>query len=123
MRNYDFAPPTERDIANRDKEIERLDAEVYELQSRRCETCKHWGTSKNREDWVIPVKKCGAIPAMFEVFSDEFDDDGNLIEKRTLPEEYASAKAFAQDGECYHATVWTLPDFGCVMHEAKGDDA
>jgi hypothetical protein len=39
-------------------------------------------------------------------------------QNRTLRPEYAAKLAFVQDASDYYAVLKTMPDFGCVQHEA-----
>lgn len=80
-----------------------------------CNTCKHWGSDRDLQE-VPGVRSCTAVPMYWEVT--DWGDKSNDY-KRTLKPEYANTKAFVQDGSDYSATLLTLPDFGCVMHQPK----
>ena len=75
-----------------------------------CNTCAHWG---KEEDQELGVRKCAAVPMLFDSFtwSENFD-------RRVIRPECANKKAFVQDGSDYYASLRTRADFGCNQWEA-----
>lgn len=79
-----------------------------------CQTCKFW----NREteygsEYDLGLGRCKRIPEFW--MATTWDDEG----ERVLSPEFADCKAFSQDGSDYHSVLYSAPDFGCVMHQAK----
>ena len=69
----------------------------------KCKDCKHWQTDHNWYSYSLAdFGVCGKI--------EHCDRD----EQTDLP-------AAINDAEDYHAVLITLPDFGCVLAEEKGD--
>ena len=80
----------------------------------RCKTCKHWDKVKDGEYGALPGSGgCKAARQIWDV-TERSDDDDNL---RLLPE-HAGLLCMVVDGSQYLAELITMPDFGCVMHEA-----
>lgn len=67
----------------------------------KCGTCRHWFKPVDSPRYGI----CSGIPY------------GGTCYR--APESFAGQDSKVQvcDGEGYGTTVWTLPDFGCVLHE------
>jgi hypothetical protein len=59
------------------------------------------------------LRRCSAVPQLWDATTWDEDD----FEEK-LSEWYKDCLAFAEDGEHYSARLLTMPDFGCVMHEA-----
>mgnify|MGYP001350270383 CR=1 FL=1 len=78
-----------------------------------CKTCKHWEKPESDYGEVPGTGKCKAVVQFWK--ATEWNDD---YDKRSLKTEYATKLAFVQDGSDYYAELKTLPDFGCVQHEA-----
>lgn len=94
----------------------------------RCDQCRHW---KPLNDWdftAYEMRRCGAIKQAWNVKDEPFEgegvksrhdyDDWDQVE-RMEADAMKSAKAVAQDGSSYAASVLTAADFGCVLFEAK----
>ena len=79
----------------------------------RCKTCKHWEKPENDYGEVPGTGKCKVVLQFWN--ATEWTDD---YDKRTLKPEYVGRLAFVQDSSNYYAELKTLPDFGCVQHEA-----
>ena len=79
-----------------------------------CGTCKHWEVAdKHETGHGLGLGRCNNIPMFWD--ATEWDEDG---EGRKFLDQYKNTKAFAQDGSDYSAYLLTLPEFGCVSHEA-----
>ncbi len=68
----------------------------------RCGTCRHWGAKEGMRDGDGGRSACRAVED--PDYHDEFPD--------------ALALLWSYDG----AALYTKPEFGCVLHELKGDD-
>ncbi len=79
----------------------------------RCKTCKHWDKPNNNRGEVPGTGKCNIVVQFWD--ATEWSENS---EYRMLKPEYVGRLAFVQDGSDYHAELKTLPDFGCVQHEA-----
>ena len=79
----------------------------------RCKTCKHWVPPETEYGEVPGTGRCKKVPQYWSVT--EWDEE---YEHRILKQKYIGVTAFVQDGSDYSAILKTLPDFGCVMHEA-----
>jgi hypothetical protein len=77
----------------------------------RCSTCKHWERDEpySRE---LGVRRCMRVPEWWEATT--WNNDCARVWKPDM----VGTLAFANDGSSYAATLLTLADFGCVMHEA-----
>jgi hypothetical protein len=60
-----------------------------------CATCKNWDTSKEHPLYPSLGKRCDALEESAKLWSESWDKAG----------------------------IYTTPDFGCVLHEPRGDDA
>ena len=79
-----------------------------------CKTCKHWQKRNEYETGHSQgFGKCAA--ALMLLDCTEWRDD---VDERVFKKEYEGHKAFVQDGSDYRADLLTMPDFGCVLHEA-----
>jgi hypothetical protein len=79
---------------------------------KRCATCKHWNTYAS--ETVVQLGVCDAVRMYWE--STKWNAEGNRREY-AVPD---SVTAFVQDASDYSATLYTKPEHGCTMHEAKG---
>ena len=80
----------------------------------RCSTCKHWEKPDSHFCDLPGIGKCNAVVQAWD--ATEWTESG---EKLWLKQEYAGLLAFVEDGSSYYAELKTLPDFGCVQHEAR----
>ena len=82
----------------------------------RCKTCTHW-TPVNPTEWgaLRGAGECTAVRAMHDVTERREDDQGEHL---ALEPEHAALLAVVADGSGYKAELITMPDFGCVQHEA-----
>jgi hypothetical protein len=76
-----------------------------------CETCKHWDEADYPHHGV---RECKNVPMLWESFEWTKDADG-----RRLKPKLADRKAFAQDASDYHASLYTMKDFGCNQWKQK----
>ena len=94
----------------------------------RCDQCKHWLESQEWDTDAAGMRRCGAILQAWDVRDSAFEgegkpdrydfDDWEEVE-RLEAEALVAAKAVAQDGSSYAASIRTTGDFGCVLFEAK----
>lgn len=99
----------------------------------RCDQCTHWGKEGDNE-WDFEnagLKRCAAIRQAWDVVDDPFEQEGSKPRwdyddwaevERLENAALRRAKAVAQDGSSYHASIRTTADFGCVLFEASMDD-
>lgn len=103
----------------------------------RCEHCRHWGHRNEAGEYVAPewdyeaaaMRRCLAIRQSWDVKDEAFDEAKGLKERsdygdwdeveRIEAEALKAAKAVAQDGSSYAASIRTAADFGCVLFEAQ----
>jgi len=78
-----------------------------------CKTCKYWERSKSSCGEIPGIGKCRAVVMVWS--ATEWSD---TKDSRVLKLEHAAKLAFVRDGSDYYAELQTLPDFGCVQHEA-----
>ena len=79
----------------------------------RCKTCKHWSTGEKYGTGAsLGLGLCEAVPMFWE--STKWKDDG---EGRCWTSEAENKTAFAQDGSDYSASLLTMSEHGCTMHE------
>lgn len=74
----------------------------------RCESCKHWGSVDRGayRDELLGYgdqKRCGRIVDASDIGDDELSNE----------------PAYTKDGEDYYSAIFTRPNFGCVLWEAK----
>ena len=85
----------------------------------RCKTCKHWvPEDPNEYGTLLGGGECHKAPQIWDV-ADKVDhptDDWTTVYK--LKPEHAAVLAVVEDGSAYKARLVTMPDFGCVQHEA-----
>lgn len=94
----------------------------------RCDQCKHWLATSEWDFEGAKMRHCSAIKQAWDVRHEPFEREGaksrfeyddwdevELIECRAL----MAAKAVAQDGSSYMASIRTTGDFGCVLFEQK----
>ena len=81
-----------------------------------CETCKHWRSLDTGHSIVPNIGECTFVVQYWDATDWDWDNDDS---PRALREEYKDRLAFTQDGSDYRADLLTLPNFGCVQHEAK----
>lgn len=93
----------------------------------RCDQCKHWADESREWDFdKSGMRECLAIQQAWDVKDAAFTpekprydyDDWDEVE-RLEAEALKAAKAVAQDGSSYAASIRTTGDFGCVLFEAK----
>jgi hypothetical protein len=90
-----------------------------------CKTCQYWQIKKDPYDSNIPVIGTCSITIPFydalERIDCEYieDDEAVGFADYKIKEEHIKKLAFVQDGDCYAAVLYTLPDFGCVQHKDK----
>jgi len=80
----------------------------------RCKTCKHWEQSEPDELTIPGTGVCHAARQLWDVSATREEDD---YQRKLLPE-HAGLLCMVEDGSHYAATLVTMPDFGCVMHQA-----
>lgn len=93
----------------------------------RCDQCQHWDQEVHEWDFdKSEMRRCRAIKQAWDVREsaftqekprDEYDDWDEV--ERLEAEAMRAAKAVAQDGSSYAASIRTTGDFGCVLFEAK----
>jgi hypothetical protein len=79
---------------------------------RRCKTCRHWEPPENALGEVSGVGECKAV-VLYSDATEWRTSSGT----RQLKPEYSSKLAFVQDVSDYTASLYTMPEFGCVQHE------
>jgi len=79
----------------------------------RCKTCKHWEKGDANEYTIQGSGVCHAARQVWDVSETDSEDD---YQRKLLPE-HAGLLCMVEDGSHYAATLVTMPDFGCVMHE------
>jgi hypothetical protein len=94
----------------------------------RCDQCNHWGDNYDWDFEMADMRRCLAIKQTWDVKNEPFEsngakdryeyDDWNDVE-RIEREALKAAKAVAQDGSSYAASIRTTGDFGCVLFERK----
>ena len=79
----------------------------------RCATCRHW---EREEPYCreLSVNRCMRVVEWWDATI--WNDSGD----RVLTPEAEGILAFANDASSYAATLLTLGEFGCVMHERGG---
>ena len=93
----------------------------------RCDQCQYWDESDEWDFESAGLRRCFAIKQSWDVKGDAFPHEGKnrndfddweeveRIEAKALK----AAKAVAQDGSSYAASIRTTGDFGCVLFEQK----
>lgn len=85
----------------------------------RCKTCKHWEAYKDDEEYALRgAGICHAAKKLWNLSESEQDINNDWLYYRKLKPEAAGVLSFVQDGSNYMAELVTMPDFGCVQHEA-----
>ncbi len=94
----------------------------------RCDQCEHWGFKDEWDFDNADMRRCLAIKQAWDVKEEPFKregakdrydyDDWSEVE-RIESEALRAAKAVAQDGSSYSASIRTTGDFGCVLFEQK----
>lgn len=94
----------------------------------RCDQCKHWGFGNEWDFENADMRQCLAIKQAWDVMEEPFTRDGAKDRwdyddwsevERIESEALRAAKAVAQDGSSYSASIRTTGDFGCVLFEQK----
>lgn len=83
-----------------------------------CKTCKHWTQSKD-DYYHTADNKTGRCAKVNLIDSDAFDENEETYEMEFVCK--TGALAFTSDSDGYAACLYTRADFGCVMHEQKGE--
>ena len=78
-----------------------------------CESCKHWD-DEGHQNRYLNTRECTKVTMLYD--SIEYNKS---TDKYQLKERKKDCKAFVQDASDYSATLYTMPDFGCVMWETK----
>lgn len=73
---------------------------------KKCKTCKYWETERQN---LPNTGACRRIPG---------PDD--LDRKRSNSEDIHDELAIVEDGSGYYAALITKGDFGCILHEGRG---
>ena len=82
----------------------------------KCETCKYWGSTYERNNGEIKLSDTRVKPcARVKMFWNETEWRKDGVDGLSFKD--PSDLAFAQDGSDYRAELLTRPEFGCVMHE------
>jgi hypothetical protein len=86
----------------------------------RCRNCKYWGDGKSDpghdpEYGEVPgTAKCKRVVEFWLATEWVKDSDS-----RALKPQFADRLAFAKDASDCYASLWTLPDFGCVQFAGR----
>lgn len=99
------------------EQLRALLARAIELARPRCKTCRHWSRFSDDEFGALDgAGKCEKTPQLWDV-AEQYDSGHWEPRMRLLPQ-HAGVLAAAEDGSGYSARLVTMPDFGCVQHEA-----
>ncbi|CDO34022.1 hypothetical protein [Novosphingobium sp. KN65.2] len=93
----------------------------------RCDQCKHWDEPREWDFDYAGMRRCLAIKQAWDVENaafphegkDKYDFEDWSEVQRIEAEALKAAKAVAQDGSSYAASIRTTGDFGCVLFEQK----
>jgi hypothetical protein len=89
----------------------------------RCKTCKHWAPLPDETLTLRGAGHCTAALPIWEA-TEEAGPEGqenwyNEDTRLRLKPACAGVLAVVEDGSQYMARLVTMPDFGCVQHEAR----
>lgn len=84
----------------------------------RCELCRHWAPPGDR--WDKGFGTCTAVKHGEEVRNEPFGGSSRYAEDDWREKEAQAmerCKAYVEDASSYAASLYTKPDFGCVLFE------